>query len=509
MAKLPPAPSPVDDLSTFIETLTIAQGDRAGQCFQLLPWEHRFLAGAFADDVDTAALSIARGNGKSAFIAAIAAASVVGPLAVQRGEVVAVASSLAQARLIFSFTLDYLRPWLDAEPERWRVWDSVASARIEDRNTGAALRCIGSDPKRAHGLGPRLILADEPAQWPRTESDSMYSALATSLGKMEGARLFALGTRPASGGSWFARLLEGGLGTYAQVHAAAPDAAIGESETWEAANPSLPHFPALRTALERESARALADGSLLPMFRALRLNQGVFDVAQSTLIESDTWERVEVDRLPPRSGPLVLGVDLGGAAAMTAACGYWPHSGRLEAVAWFPGIPSLAERGLRDGVAGLYIDLHQRGELMTTRGRTVPVGDVLRWASETWGRPACIVGDRFKQNEVEQAIDDAGLGVPVVFRGQGFRDGSEDVRAFQRAVLDGRVTPPVSLLIGSALSEAVTVSDASGNAKLSKGHEGARRLRARDDVAAAMILAVAEGQRRAARPRRPLSWAVV
>ena len=245
------------------------------------------------------------------------------------------------------------------------------------------------------------------------------------------------------------------------------------------------------------------------MFRALRLNQGVADVSTSTLLDVDSWARVEVEILPPMSGPLVLGVDLGGASAMTAAAAYWPETGRLEGAAWFPGLPTLAERGLRDGVGGLYVDLHQRGELLTTRGRTVPVADVLRWALETWGRPAVVVGDRFKQNEMQQAIDDAGLSVGVVWRGQGWKDGAEDVRGFRRAVLDAAVSAPVSLLMRSALAEATTVADGSGNEKLAKQSEGGRRVRARDDVAAAAILAVAEGQRRAARPRRPRKWAVV
>lgn len=46
------------------------------------------------------------------------------------------------------------------------------------------------------------------------------------------------------------------------------------------------------------------------------------------------------------------------------------------------------------------------------------------------------------------------------------------------------------------MAEARVVMDAAGNAKLSKGVEGGRRLRARDDAAAAAILAVTEGSRR-------------
>ena len=508
LASCPPAPSPVETLAAFLETLTVSQGPAAGEPFMLLPWERDFVAGAFAPDVDTAALTLGRGNGKSALCAAIAAAAVVGPLATRRGACIAVASSFAQARIIFDHARDYLRPWTDAAPERYRVLDSQSAALIEDRETGALLRCIGSDPKRAHGLAPRLILADEPSQWPVNFSEPMYSALSTSRGKIPDSRLIALGTRPASGASWFAGLLEGGPGVYAQVHAADAQAPPFEPSTWETANPSLPYFPALRTALEREAERAALDASLLPQFRSLRLNAGVADTSQSTLLDVDSWARVEVETLPAASGPYVLGADLGGASSMTGAAAYWPDTHRLEAVAWFPGRPSLAERGLADGVGRLYVDLAERGELLTTPGRTVPPADVLRWAVERWGRPACIAADRYKKSELSQGLDDAGLTCPVSWRGQGFRDGAEDVRRFRGAVLGGRVSAPVSLLLRAQLSVATTVSDVAGNEKLSRAAQGGRRVRAKDDAVAASILAVAEGERRGrSRPRRA-RWAL-
>ena len=156
----------------------------------------------------------------------------------------------------------------------------------------------------------------------------------------------------------------------------------------------------------------------------------------------------------------------------------------------------------------LYVDLAERGELLTTPGRTVPPADVLRWALTTWGRPAVVVGDRYKQSEMEQAAADAGLTCPLVWRGQGFRDGAEDVRRFRGAVLGGRVSAPVSLLLRAQLSVATTVSDVAGNEKLSRAAQGGRRVRARDDAVAASILAVAEGERRGrSRPRRA-RWAL-
>ena len=84
----------------------------------------------------------------------------------------------------------------------------------------------------------------------------------------------------------------------------------------------------------------------------------------------------------------------------------------------------------------------------------------------------------------------------IIIRGQGFKDGGEDVRDFRKAILDGHVRAPVSLLLRSALSEARVMSDPAGNSKLAKSTQGGRRGLARDDACAASILAIAEGQRR-------------
>ena len=65
------------------------------------------------------------------------------------------------------------------------------------------------------------------------------------------------------------------------------------------------------------------------------------------------------------------------------------------------------------------------------------------------------------------------------------------MEAFRRAVGEGRVSPIPSLLMTAAMAEARTVADPAGNSKLTK-----TRQRARDDAAAAAILAVAAGTRR-------------
>ena len=407
---------------------------------------------------------------------------------------VVVASSFAQGRIVYEDVAAFLGERHDlGDRGAWRRQDSANVATLEYRPTGARVRCLGSDPRRAHGIRPALVLADEPAQWPETTGERMLSALRTSLGKVPGSKLIALGTRSSDPAHWFARLL--GDAPYRQVHAAAPDAPPFQRRTWRRANPSLDHLPSLLEQIRTEAAEARRDPALLASFRALRLNLGVSDTETATLLDAGLWQAIE--GTADLTGPRVWGIDLGTSAAQSAVACYWPQTGALAALAAFPAEPDLSERGLRDGVAGLYLECHRRGELLTLGRRVVPVPDLLTAALDRFGRPSVIVADRWREAELREALEAARVPLaPLEVRGMGYRDGGEDVRLFRRACASGRVVPVESLLLRSAMSEARTVSDPAGNAKLSKRTEGGRRLRARDDAAAAAILAVGEGARR-------------
>ncbi|MDE0205988.1 MAG: terminase large subunit [Candidatus Tectomicrobia bacterium] len=493
------------DLIRYLGGLTLAGGDHDGAPFTVLPWEARFVRGAFGQP-GHAALSVARGCGKSALVAGIATAVVdpAGPLHGARREAVCVASSFDQSRVIFEDVLAFLRQRHDlAERKRWRVQDSANRATVEFRETGARVRTIGSDPAKAHGLRPALALIDEPAQHDPAKRDRMLAAVRTGLGKVPGSKLIALGTRPATAAHWFSQMLAGKGAGYVQVHAARPNDSPFALRSWRRANPSFDHLPSLAAEIREEAEHARQDPALLTAFRALRLNLGTSDVLERVLLDAGTWERCEGEA--ERAGAPAWGLDLGTSAAMAAVAAYWPPGGRLEALAAFPHEPGLAERGLRDGVGRLYQDCFDRGELIQAGGAAVDIALLLASALDRFGPPAAIATDRWREAELRDALKVAGVPVcPLIVRGQGFKDGAEDVRQFRRSMLEGKVAPVRSLLMRSAMSEARTVGDPAGNEKLAKQTEGGRRLRARDDAAAAAILAVALGSRRADEPRP--SW---
>ena len=485
-------------LIRYLEGLTVTQGRRAGEPFRVLPWQARLIRRTFRPGVESAAVTLGRGSGKTALLAGIACAHLDGPMAVARGEVCIVASSFDQGRIAFEHCLAYMGVKLD-DKRRFRVWDTAQQARIEDRTTGARIRCLGSDPRRAHGLAPVLILADEGAQWPENTGERMVAALRTAAGKQPFCRFVAIGTRPVGTEHWFARALAGGADV-ALSYAARKNDPPFRRRTWLKANPSLPYMPDLERAIRKEAQEARSDPAVLASFRALRLNLGTADTEQAYLLDASTWERIEGDAAA--TGRPVWGCDLSTSDAMSSISAYWPMTGRLECVAAFPSEPSLAERGLADGVGNLYVKMAQRGELITAGGAAVDLATLFGEALDRFGAPAAIALDRWREAEARDALKLAGVPVCALeARGMGFRDGSADTELFRRAVANGRVTPLPSLLLTSAMSECRTVMDPAGNVKISKGTEGGRRRRAKDDAAVAAVLGVALGNRRKPRAR--------
>ena len=100
-----------DTLIDFIEGLIVPNGRHQGERMVVLPFQRRFLRGAFGQP-DDAALTVARGAGKTTLIAAVLTAALVGPLAQANAESVLVASSFEQSPTGFRLILSFMRPWV-------------------------------------------------------------------------------------------------------------------------------------------------------------------------------------------------------------------------------------------------------------------------------------------------------------------------------------------------------------------------------------------------------------
>ena len=129
----------------------------------LRPFQNRFITNATQPDIDTAALSLPRGNGKSA-LAGHLVTRILDPddeLSRPGTESVLGAASIEQARIVFRFAR------ADLEPKGgYRFLDSFTRCGITHKETNTRLRIIGSNGKTAMGLvGCPWAILDEPGAW--------------------------------------------------------------------------------------------------------------------------------------------------------------------------------------------------------------------------------------------------------------------------------------------------------------------------------------------------------
>ena len=220
-----------------LESGLVGDGDLLGEQFKVLPYQRKFLDGAFKPGILRAGLTLARGGGKSGLASALGLDSIrpAGVLHRVGGETVVVASSFAQARIIFEAVKTSLE--LLGEDKEFRIRDQQNLADIQHRETKARLRVAGSDNRRAHGWRFNLAVCDEPSQWgPRGES--LAAAIRTGLGKRQDAKVLYIGTRPSSDAHFFARLLdEDDKSIFSMTYAAEDDDNPFAVATWRRANP--------------------------------------------------------------------------------------------------------------------------------------------------------------------------------------------------------------------------------------------------------------------------------
>ena len=388
------------DLIKSLETMPIGDGDLQGQPFETMPFQRRFLHGAFRKGVIRAGLSLARGGGKTGLASQLCLDGIrpEGVLHRPGYEIVLIASSFAQARIGFEAvrrSLELLR-----EDGEYRIRDQQNLADIQHKTSKSRLRVVGCDNRRAHGWRYDLCIADEPSQWgPRGEATA--AAVRTALGKRRGARALFIGTRPSSDDHFFSRLLtEQDRSVYGQVHAATVTDPPFHRRTWHKANPGLKHGLPHVDVLAAEARLARKDPSELATFRSLRLNMGTDETHQPMLIDATSWQAIETDTLPPRQGPYALGIDVGETAAFTAAAAYWPATGRLEGFVSCGHNPPLKERAEADGLPGIYQRMHQDDELVLIGNRVVPLGPFLQECVHRYGRPTAIAADRHRQGDL-------------------------------------------------------------------------------------------------------------
>jgi phage terminase large subunit-like protein len=460
---------PDEKVLAFLRSLPIVSGLKAGERLELLAFQEQFVRAVYGnvDDlgrrrVRLAALSVARGNGKSALLAGLSLAHLLGPMQEPYGEVYAAALDREQAGVLYRMCRAYVEatPWM-AAAVNVRDWHK----EITHEETQSVWRALTSDARKAHGLAPSFWIADEVAQW---RSRELWDNLATGMGKRAQALGVTISTQAADDLHFFSEMLdaEPNPTVYVQLHAAAKDCALDDREAWRAAN------PALGTFLNEEqfadaAARAIRSPSFAPSFRLLNLNQRV--AAEGRFIEQADWEAngEPFDPLELEGKACYGGLDLSSTRDLTAFSLWFPDEGKVLSWHWVP-IETMAERAERDRVP--YDRWAADGWIETTPGRATDRLAIARRLAEV--RQAYdvrgIAFDRWRFEDLRKLLSDEGIDLPLSEFVPGFKTYATACDAFERALLERQIRHNNNPLLRWQAGNVVIETDAAGNRKPAK-----------------------------------------
>ena len=463
----------------------------------LQPFQRRFEAAVSSPKWRTAGLSLPRGNGKSWIAGRFLARALTptDPMFVEGTESVLCATAISQARTVFKF----LRAQL-ADEDDYSWVDSSNKIGVTHKRTRTKVNVISSSGKIAMGLvNCPYAVCDEPGAWEVNKGQLMADALFTAQGKPNSPlKIIIIGTlAPAESGWWHDLVEDGTYGrTYVQL-------LQGDAEKWRylreirRVNPLTKVDPDFVRTLLEERDKALTDTRLKARFLSYRLNLPSADESKVLLTVED-WEAVCNRPGTPKEGKPIVGIDLGGGRAWSAAVAVWP-GGAVEAIAVAPGIPSIRAQETRDRVPrGTYQKLVDMGCLRIAEGKRVqPPSQLVEMIREKWGAALFLICDLFRLNDLK----DSAAGYAIQTRRTRWSEAAEDVRALRKSALDGPLncTDPASVaLLTASLAAAKVKSDDQGSTRLVKIHN---KNSSRDDVAAGLVLAAGADSRRP-KPRK-------
>lgn len=442
-----------------------------------------------------AVLSIARKNGKTALIAALVLAHLVGPEAITNGEIFSAANDREQAAQVFKVAAQMVRA--DDELSRLlRVVDSTKT--IACYGNGSFYKAISAEAGTKHGLNPSFVIFDELAQ---AKSRELFDVLDTSMGARAEPLFVTISTQSHDPEHVLSKIIDYGLSgedatTVVHLYAVPDDAAdIFDPQCWTLANPALGDFRSL-TDFEALAARAKAMPAEEPKFRNLYLNQRYS--AATALIARADWLACKGEPVFADGEPVFLALDLASTTDLAALVMVSATDGdRVKAWAWKPD-GYLEEHARRDFGTGnrRYQEWRDAGWLDTTPGRSIDPSFIAQTVAQLCARYQVrgLAYDRWRVADflraleaegVEASAEDEGAGLRIVPFGQGFRDMAPAVDAFERAVIERRLQHDGNPLLGWTVANAVVVTDPAGNRKLDKD-----KAKFRIDGAVALAMAL-------------------
>lgn len=473
----------------FIESYCkIPSGAQVGKPLKLEPFQKEFIHAVYSNAIGTrrAYLSIARKCGKTALVACIVLAHLVGPEAKRNAQIISGALSREQAAIVY----DLASKMVAQSPElRSIIREVPSSKKLIGLPLNTEYRAISAEGKTAHGLSPVLAILDELGQVRGPQSD-FVDAITTSQGAHDAPLMMVISTQAPNDGDLLSIWLDDARASQdkrivCHVYEAPKDCELLDRSAWKAANPALGKFRSLPDVKE-QAERAARMPSSEPTFRNLVLNQRV-EMA-SPFISRGVWvlNSGDVDDSAFYEEPVFVGLDLSAKNDLTAMAMIAWRGGKwhTKVTFWTP------EKGLRDRAKrdrAPYDVWADQGLLRTLPGASLDYEMLAREIADMLAdcKVQAVAFDRWRFDLLKKEFDDIGVTLPLLPFGQGFKDMAPALETFESALLNEQVAHGGHPVLTMCMANTRVEVNAAGDRKLNKA-----RSTGRIDGAVALAMAL-------------------
>ena len=455
--------------------LRIPEGAQAGQPLKYDLFQEAFLYATFDNKhvTRTAILSLARKNGKTALIATILLAFLIGPEAKLNTQIGSGAMSRDQAAIIFNLACKMIM----FNPELQDLIRIVPSGkRLIGLNANTEYRAMAADARTSQGFSLYLAVIDECGQI-RGPTSEFVDAMTTSQGAHENPLTIYISTQAATDGDMFSILIDDAINSQdprivCHLYQADFDSDILDEKQWHYANPGLGVFRSyddLKENLQRAARMPTAEASA----RNLLLNQRVS--MTNPFVSKSTWQANGGEPLPLVGKEVTIGLDLSMKTDLTSAVIIFEEDGvtHVHPYFWLPEV-GLKDKCKKDRVP--YDIWSDQCLLNLCSGATIDYEVVIRDLCEVLQDCTikAVAFDRWRIDVFKKDLDRLGIEWPMVSHGQGFKDMSPALDALEGAILNGRMRHGNHPVLTMCAANAVETKDPAGNRKLDKSKANGR-----------------------------------
>ncbi len=467
----------------------VPEGSLVGKTVTLDVFQVAFILAVYDNPHDTslAIFSVARKNAKTALIAFLMLAHIVGPLAKQNSRLNSGAMSRQQAAEVYNYAAKsaQLSPRL-----RDLVHCTPSSKTILGLPMNVEYRALSADASTNIGGSPAVACIDELGQVRGATSD-FVDAITTAQAAHDKPLMFYISTQAPTDADMLSiaiddAMLNKPLRTVCHVYTADADCDVMDEQQWQNANPALGIFRGERDMRE-QAMKADRMPSFENTYRNLLLNQRVASFA--TFIAPSEWRKCNGAVGDLAAMRVYGGLDLSSHLDLTALALIGiddDGAGHVRMMFWTP------ERGLHEREKtdkAPYTLWQKQGILNAVPSANIDYDYVAQQIEmelmDSGIKLEALAFDRWRIDLFNRACADNGISFPLVEFGQGFKDMGPALDKVEEYILNGNLRHGDNPLLNMCAINSVAVADPAGNRKLEK-----RKSTGRIDGMVALAMAV-------------------